>query len=261
MERLPYLRAGSGPAYVLVHGYLGGAAQWRQEIEHFSGRYDVIAPNLPGFGAASDRPGCDTVPGMAEAVHTLLDELGIQDFVLLGHSMGGMVVQEMARMRPGKVNRLILYGTGPLGMMPDRFESLDTSRERLLSDGVEATIRRIGATWFKRGTEARGYPMVTEIGKVANPQAAEAALSAMAVWDGRPALPCLAMETLVVWGDADRSYRWPQVETLWTNLPDVRLSVIPGASHAAHLEKPALFHSVIDDFLSEPIAEELTQKS
>ena len=54
-----------------------------------------------------------------------------------------------------------------------------------------------------------------------------------------------------IWGDADRSYRWPQVETLWTNLPDVRLSVIPGSAHAAHLEKPHLFHSLIDDFLSE----------
>ena len=57
--------------------------------------------------------------------------------------------------------------------------------------------------------------------------------------------------TLVVWGDADRSYRWPQVETLWTNLPDVRLSVIPGTAHAAHLEKPGLFHSLVEDFLSE----------
>ena len=251
MAGLPYLRAGAGPAFVLVHGYLGGAEQWRREIEHFADRYDVIAPNLPGFGAAADRPGCDTVAGMAEAVHGLLDELGITEFVLLGHSMGGMVVQEMARMRPQSVSRLILYGTGPLGLMPDRFEPITTSRARLLTDGVEATIRRIGATWFKRGADAAGYPLVTEIGARANPQAAEAALGAMAAWDGRTALPRLSMPTLVVWGDADRSYRWPQVETLWTNLPDVRLSVIPGAAHAAHLEKPGLFQSLVDDFLSE----------
>ncbi|WP_428687902.1 alpha/beta fold hydrolase [Roseibium sp.] len=251
MTGVPYLRAGTGPSLVLVHGYLGGAEQWRCEMDHFSNRYDVIAPNLPGFGAAGDRQGCDTVPGMAEAVYGLLDELAIKDFILLGHSMGGMIVQEMARMRPQSVSRLILYGTGPLGLMPDRFEPLATSRERLLSDGVSATIARIGATWFKRGAEAGGYPLVTEIGSRANRQAAEAALGAMADWDGRAALKRLTMPTLVVWGDADRSYRWPQVETLWTNLPDVRLSVIPGAAHAAHLEKPALFHSLIEDFLSE----------
>jgi pimeloyl-ACP methyl ester carboxylesterase len=73
----------------------------------------------------------------------------------------------------------------------------------------------------------------------------------MADWDGRGGLKNLTMPTLVVWGDADRSYRWPQVESLWTGLPDVRLSVIPGTAHAAHLEKPKLFHSLVEDFLSE----------
>ncbi|MDW4551726.1 alpha/beta hydrolase [Defluviimonas sp. D31] len=259
MGSLPYLRAGSGPSFVLVHGYLGGAEQWRREIDHFSDRYDVIAPNLPGFGAAADRQGCDTVVGMAEAVYGLLDELAVEEFILLGHSMGGMVVQEMARMRPQSVSRLILYGTGPLGLMPDRFEPIATSRERLLNDGVKATIARIGATWFKRGAEAGGFPLVTGIGAQAGRQAAEAALSAMAAWDGRAALKRLTMPTLVVWGDADRSYRWPQVETLWTSLPDVRLSVIPGAAHAAHLEKPSLFHLLIEDFLCETAPEEQSQ--
>lgn len=256
MATLPYLRAGNGPAFVLVHGYLGGAEQWRRELEHFSDRYDVIAPNLPGYGAATDRPGCDTIAGYAKAVLELLDELGVTDFALLGHSMGGMIVQEMARMRPQAVSRLVLYGTGPLGLMPDRFEPLATSQVRLLEDGVEATISRIGATWFKKGAEAAGFPVVTKIGERANLQAAEAALDAMAKWDGRAGLKQLTMPTLVIWGDADRSYRWPQVEMLWTNLPDARLSVIPGAAHAAHLEKPILFHSVIEDFLTETAAAE-----
>ena len=257
MQGLPYLRTGSGPVLVLVHGYLGGAAQWASEIAHFADRYDVIAPNLPGFGAASDLDGCETIGEIAQAVLDLLDDLSVTRFVLLGHSMGGMIAQEIAAMRPDAVTGLILYGTGPLGLMPDRFEPLATSRERLQTDGVEATIARIGATWFRRGAEARGYPLVTEIGSRANPQAALAALGAMAGWDGRQALKRLTMPTLVVWGDVDRSYRWPQVETLWTNLPDVRLSVIPGAAHAAHLEKPQLFQSLVDDFLSETVQPDL----
>jgi pimeloyl-ACP methyl ester carboxylesterase len=251
MASVPYLRAGTGPAFVLVHGYLGGAAQWQGEMDRFSGAYDVIAPNLPGFGAAADRAGCGSVRQMADAVFALLDELGVRDFVLLGHSMGGMVAQEMAHLRPGAVSRLILYGTGPLGLMPDRFEPIAVSRDRLATDGVNATIARIGATWFKGGSCARGYPLVCEIGARANPQAAESALGAMAEWDGRAALRGLTMPTLVVWGDADRSYRWPQVEMLWTNLADVRLSVLPGTAHAAHLEKPGLFHMLIEDFLTE----------
>ena len=252
-DGLPYLRSGSGPVFVMVHGYLGGAEQWAREIAHFEDRYDVIAPNLPGFGAAADRAGCTSIEGMARAVLERLDTLGVERFTLMGHSMGGMIVQEMARMQPDRVTRLILYGTGPLGLMPDRFEPIATSMERLLADGVEKTIQRIGATWFKKGTEAAGYPLLCEIGAKANQQAAENALYAMADWDGRDALSSLTMPTLVVWGDADRSYRWPQIETLWKNLPDVRLSVIPGTAHAAHLEKPMLFHSLIDDFVAEEL--------
>jgi len=235
----------------MVHGYLGGAEQWAHEIECFSDRYDVIAPNLPGFGAAGDRSGCTSIESMARTVLDRLDTLGIDTFALMGHSMGGMIVQEMARMRPDKVTCLVLYGTGPLGLMPDRFEPIAASLERLLADGVEKTIRRIGATWFKKGEMATGFPLLCEIGAKANPQAAESALFAMADWDGRAALKTLTMPTLVVWGDADQSYRWPQVQTLWTNLPDVRLSVIPGTAHAAHMEKPGLFQSLLEDFLSE----------
>lgn len=252
MSRLPYLRAGSGPVLVLVHGYLGGSAQWKREIAHFSTRFDVIAPDLPGFGDAADLPGCDTIAAMAEAVYALLVELGVTEFNLLGHSMGGMIVQQIAADHPEAVQKLVLYGTGPLGLMPDRFELIETSRERLCADGVKRTIERIGATWFKAGSDAESLPLLIDIGARANPQAALAALSAMAGWDGRPALPRLTMPTQIVWGDADRSYRWPQVHSLWTGIPEARLAVVPGTSHALHLEKPQLFLALVSDFLFDP---------
>lgn len=248
---LPHRRAGHGVPLVLVHGYLGGSAQWDTEIAHFSDRFDVIAPDLPGFGDAATKTGHSSIEGMADRIIELLGDLGIGNFILMGHSMGGMIAQEMAAKLGARVTRLVLYGTGPLGLMPDRFEPIKLSRERLSRDGVAKTIERIGATWFRHGDTAAGFPLVVKIGAMAHPQAALAALDAMADWDGRAALKSLAMPTLVLWGHDDRSYRWPQVETLWKNLPNATLSVIPGASHAAHLEKPRLFAAILDDFLSE----------
>lgn len=248
---LPHRRAGSGTPLVLVHGYLGGSAQWETEIAHFSADYDVIAPDLPGFGDAAEEAGCARIGDMADRVIGLLDALGIDRFVLLGHSMGGMIAQEIAAKVGDRIVSLILYGTGPLGSMPDRFEPIQLSRERLGTDGVARTIDRIGATWLRKGADAAGFPLVARIGAQANPKAALAALDAMDVWDGREALKELAMPTLVVWGDSDRSYRWPQVETLWKNLRNARLSVMPGTAHAAHLEKPRLFQAILEDFLSD----------
>lgn len=249
MTTLPYLRAGFGPTLVLQHGYLGGSAQWENEIKVLSRHFDVIAPDLPGFGEAADLEACDSINSMARSVLGLLDELEIGDFQLMGHSMGGMIAQEIAALRTQSVVKLVLYGTGPLGLMPNRFEPITASRERLIADGVAETIKRIGATWFKDGARAQGHALLSEIGAKASPEAALVALKAMADWDGRDALERFSMPTLVVWGDSDRSYRWPQVETLWENIPNAQLSVIPGTSHAIHLEKPGLFHAIVKDFL------------
>ena len=246
---LPHRRAGTGTPLVLVHGYLGGSAQWEAQIAHLSAGFDVIAPCLPGYGNASDLPTCDRIGALADAVIGLLDDLGVAEFILLGHSMGGMIAQEIAAKVGNRVSRLVLYGTGPVGLLPDRFESIETSRERLCADGVEQTARRIAATWFREGEAAQGFPLVAQIGALTTRQAALAGLDAMAHWDGREALATLHMPTLVLWGERDRSYRWPQVEILWKTLPDAQLAVMPGAAHAAHLEKPKLFHAILDDFL------------
>jgi pimeloyl-ACP methyl ester carboxylesterase len=244
-----YRRAGTGPALLLVHGYLGGAAQWQNEIERLSDSFDVIAPDLPGYGNAAAAGCIDRIEGFADHLAGLVDELGIKRFCLLGHSMGGMIAQEFASQFSDRVEKLILYGTGPLGLMPDRFEPLDVSRRRLAEDGVACTIRRIGATWFRDGDAAPGFNLVASLGAQTKEAAAQAGLDAMSHWDGRAALVRISMPSLVLWGDGDQSYRWPQVEALWRGLPDSKLAVIPGTAHAAHLEKSTLFQAVVRDFL------------
>lgn len=235
---------------VLVHGYLGGAGQWSDQVETFSDRFRVIAVDLPGFSAAAQDAAPSTIAGFAEHVVARLDRMNIDRFVLLGHSMGGMIAQEIARKIPSRVERLVLYGTGPLGRMPDRFETLEVSLERLGHEGVEQTARRIAATWFVEGDQHPGFQTMERIGAMASAAAARSSLQAMAEWDGRANLSALTMPSLIIWGDEDKSYRWHQVETLWSGLPNASLAVIPGASHAAHLEKPAIFTAVLLDYLT-----------
>lgn len=163
--------------------------------------------------------------------------------------MGGMIAQEMAAKAGNRVTGLVLYGTGPVGLLPDRFEPLEVTKQRVVSDGVAETAKRVGATWFRNGEAAVGFALVASIGACAGREAALAGLHAMANWDGSSALVSMTMPALVVWGDRDRSYRWSQVEMLWKTLPNPELAVMPGAAHAAHLEKPALFHAILDDFL------------
>lgn len=242
--------AASGLPVVLVHGYLGGSAQWADLAAFLSRRFRTLALDLPGFGEASALRAPPSIEGFAEHVIAELDALGVDRCMLLGHSMGGMIVQEVARRIPQRIDRLVLYGTGALGSMPDRFEPLEVSLDRLLRDGVGPTARRIAATWLLHGEAHPAFETLSSIGARADAEAARSALAAMAAWDGREGLGALTMPSLVVWGERDRSYRWAQVERLWTGLPEASLAVIPGASHAAHLEKPRIFQPILEDFLT-----------
>jgi pimeloyl-ACP methyl ester carboxylesterase len=249
MGSLHVERAGRGEPLVLVHGYLGGSSQWAAELQALCPHFDVMAPDLPGFGKSYHLKSPDQITGYAQAVLDCLDGLGVQRFHLLGHSMGGMVVQEMVRMAPQRVIRLVLYGTGPLGLLPGRFETMARSRERLAQDGVDATARRISATWL---LHREASPMAQALGDLAaqaSAQAAEAGLWAMERWDGRANLSHITQPSLIVWGDQDRSYQWPQVEKLWREIAGASLAVLPNCSHALHLEYPEFFHSLLLDFL------------
>jgi pimeloyl-ACP methyl ester carboxylesterase len=68
-------------------------------------------------------------------------------------------------------------------------------------------------------------------------------------WDGRHRLMGIQQQTLIVWGEVDRSYGWSQIEALWRGIPGASLAVLPACSHALHLERTALFHELLLDFL------------
>ena len=78
--------------------------------------------------------------------------------------MGGMIVQEMAKMDGNKISKLICYSTGPMGEMPDRFETMDESRNNLKKIGLEAAARNIAKTWFILGEKAKYFDLCIQAG-------------------------------------------------------------------------------------------------
>ncbi len=233
---------------VLVHGFMGGSDQWEPQVP-LSANGPLVAPNLPGFGKNADLPVINTIGGFADWVLQDLSDRGIERYHLLGHSMGGMIVQEMMRRSPDRVDRLVLYGTGPVGVLPGRFETIETSIKRAAEDGAAATARRISATWFVKGQDADQYPACAAIAEKSSPAAIKAGLEAMRDWSGEAFLAAIEVPTLVLWGDRDRTYAWPQTETIWQTIPNCSLAVVPGCAHAVHLEEAEIFNRLVTKFL------------
>ena len=234
---------------VLVHGFMGGSAQWRSQVDELSSARSVVAVDLPGFGANNHLPVINTIGGFADWVLAELAHQGVMRFHLLGHSMGGMIVQEMVRRAPDAVDHLILYGTGAVGVLPGRFETIAQSKKRAAEDGAIATARRISATWFLHSENDPAFAECAAIAELSSPAALQSGLDAMEKWTGVDALSSIAQPSLVLWGDGDRTYNWEQTELLWRDIPNCNLAVVPGTAHAVHLEKPQLFNGLVDEFL------------
>jgi pimeloyl-ACP methyl ester carboxylesterase len=249
MQDIFAVDTGNGIPLVLVHGFLGSSDMWEPQINFFKDNFRVIAPALPGFGNSSAIESCNSIECMAKAILSLLEKKEIKNFNLLGHSMGGMIVQEMTRLAGDKILKLICYGTGPIGNIPGRFETIDESRERLKINGLNDTAYRIAKTWFIEEDKAKYFYLCNEAAKKTSIEAADNGLVAMKNWNGVTNLKNIKIKTLIVWGDQDKAYNFNQVETLNDNILNSDLKVMKGCSHNAHLEKLDEFNTIVEEFL------------
>ena len=240
---------GKGFPLVLVHGFLGSSKMWEPQINFFKDYFRVITPDLPGFGKSNKAKSLDNINSMSQMVLDCLQEKSIEKFYLLGHSMGGMIVQEMAKIAGEKIFKLVCYSTGAIGDIPGRFETIDESREKLKKTGLEKTSHRIAKTWFVEEDRAKYFYLCSDAGKATSLEAANNALIAMKNWRGIENLKNINNKTLIVWGDKDKAYNLEQIEILKNNIPNCELKIFKGYSHNVHLEIPDKFNKYIDDFL------------
>ena len=241
---------GEGFPFVLVHGYLGSSEMWCFQKDYFSKNFRVIVPALPGFGESHKAPSLNSINDMAKFVLEVIEEKKINKFHLIGHSMGGMIVQEIAKIAGDKIEKLICFATSSIGEIPGRFETMDESIRRLKEEGIDELKSRIPPKWFVKGNKDKNYFFCENAVTNISEETASNALQAMKQWNGFENLKNIKNQTLIVWGDKDTAYNLEQVETLNKNIPNNELKIINGCSHNAHLEEPEKINHIIDEFLS-----------
>ena len=241
---------GKGFPLVLIHGFLGSSKMWGPQIDFFKKNFRVITPDLPGFGKSTHIKSHDSILSLANLILECLKNKQINKFYLLGHSMGGMIVQEMAKIYGDKISKLIFYSTGPIGEMPDRFETMDESRDNLKKIGLESTARNIAKTWFILREKAKYFDLCIQAGKETSVDAVDNALIAMKEYNGTNNLKFIKNETLIIWGEKDKSYNYKQIQTLKENISNSSLVIFKECAHNIHLEKIEEFNKTVQNFLN-----------
>ena len=240
---------GKGTPLVLVHGFLGSSKMWEPQIDYFKNYFRVITLDIPGFGKSNKAKSHNNIEDMAQVLMNRLNEKKINKFHLLGHSMGGMIVQEMTKISNNRVLKLVCYSTGSRGEMPGRFETVEKSIENLKKKGLEFVVKRIVKTWFINSENAKYFNTCIRSGMQSSSDSVNNALIAFKKWNGTNNLRNITNKTLIIWGDQDKSYTLDQIMLLKKNIKNSQLSIFKNCSHNVHLENLKKFNQTVKDFL------------
>lgn len=260
--RIAAQESGAGEPLVLFHSLLADAASFDRIAGPLAERFRVIVPDLPGFG------GSEAVSGGLEAVADRMAEalrdLGGRPSVL-GNGFGGFVALQMAIRHPGRAHRLILADCGACFSEPGRqaFRTMATvSREKGLGALSETAMRRLFAPDFQAANPALMQDRLAAFLRT-DPTMFRAACDALAGLDLRPDLGKVDMPVLVLVGEQDEATPPPMSRELAAELPDARLTILPGCAHVPQLQEPERFLAAIASFLDEqvPVAELATTEA
>ena len=238
---------------LLIHGAGSVGNEWENFEKAFSKMGNkVIKPTLRFHNRdckSNPKLGNISILDYVSDMEKLIKNLNKKP-IIIGHSMGGMIVQEMTKLIGNRVNKLICFATGSIGDIPGRFETMDETREKLKKEGAKSSFARVPPKWFAKGDKDKNYFLCANAVKNVSLETADNALLAMKNWRGIENLKNIKNETLIIWGDKDISYNFEQVDTLNKNIKNSRLEIFKNCSHNVHLEEPDRFNNLVNDFIS-----------
>jgi pimeloyl-ACP methyl ester carboxylesterase len=265
-HRRAFVKVGTGPAVLLLHGLGCDHTTWDAVIEPLSRRYTVIAPDLLGHGQ-SDKPRADyTLGGFANGMRDLLTVLGIDKATVVGHSFGGGVAMQFAYQFPERTERLMLVASGGLGheVSPGIRAISTPGFHQVMGLLTLPGIRHAGRAGL-RALAATGLPLTRDLDEVADiydtfrdPKARHAVrhvVRAVVDWQGQivtmadRAYLTEAMPMWVVWGRDDMVIPVRHANTAAELAPRARVEVIPDAGHFPHKDHPQRFARIVHDFI------------
>ena len=213
----------------------------------------TLAADLPGYGLSPTIKPFD-LAGLARCVVALIDHLGAGPVVLVGHSLGGMVAQEVAALAPDRLAGLVLAssssafgkpgGDWQRGFLQSRFAPLDAGL------GMAGLSAQLVPAMVAPGTApaviTRAQAMMAGV-----PEATyRRALTALVAFDRRANLPHIAVPTLLITGEHDATAAPELSRRMAERIPGALCKVVPAAGHLLNLEQPAAFNTALRSHLS-----------
>jgi 3-oxoadipate enol-lactonase len=252
--RFAYEAAGDPnlPALMFLHGIGGAARAWRGQIEAFGDRYHAVAWDMPGYGGSVPLAAI-SIASLTDALQDFLQQIGATKPVLVGHSIGGMIVQQWLVKHPRAAAAVVLAQTSPA------FGKADGDWQKSFIDARLGPLDR-GETMVELApalvkdlvgdnADASGMALARDCMAGVPEASYRASMLALLGFDQRNALKDIKVPTLVLAGSKDKNAPAPMMAKMATYIPSANYVELEGVGHLVNLERPQVFNAVLDQFL------------
>jgi 3-oxoadipate enol-lactonase len=242
---------------VFLQGIGGAARAWRGQLDQFGNRYRAIAWDMPGYGGSAPLQAV-SIASLADALRDFLQQVGATKPILVGHSIGGMIVQQLLATRPDIADAVVLAQTSPAFGKPDGDwqKSFLDARLGPLDRGETMASLAPGLVKELVGDDPDESGMALARDCMASvPEATyRATMLALMGFDQRSALKNISVPTLVLSGSRDNNAPAPMMAKMASYIPQAKYVELEGAGHLVNLERPGAFNAALDQFLKADVA-------
>jgi pimeloyl-ACP methyl ester carboxylesterase len=250
---LCYRQAGSGPAVLLLHGFGEDGSVFNDLIPHLEKVATVLIPDLPGSGqSAAWKDFHPSIEDLAAAIHTLVEKEQIEQYIVLGHSMGGYIALAIAESFPDMIKGLGLVHSTAYADTEVRRNKRKQAIDFMKREGASAFLNLSIPGLFAEGFR-QSNPAVIENLLEAGSQFSATALigyyeAMMQRVDRIHVLQSVTCTVLFLTGSKDELIPARDVYEQAKNTQHAKVFEIEQAGHMSMLETPETFHSIILDF-------------
>ncbi len=232
--KLAYNRRGKGTPLLLVHGFPLDSSSWDEMGSLLENEFDIIAPDLRGFGESTTIESAYTISDMADDLAGLLDHLGLEKTLLVGHSMGGYVALAFAKKYPKRISGLGLISSQAAGDPLDRKEGRYKTANDVAEHGVSVVT---DAMTPKLSADTRVQTFVHSVIGRQSKDGVIGALKAMAEReDSTPLFALFDFPIVLIHGDADALIPMDRSKEIKAILPSAQYFEIKRAGHMPMME-------------------------
>jgi 3-oxoadipate enol-lactonase len=246
--KIAYARQGSGRPLILLHGYPLDHSIWAQMPGLLADAFDLIMPDLRGFGDSQMLDSGGSMAAYASDVAGLLERLHLGSVLVAGHSMGGYVALAMVRHYPQLIAGIGLISSQVRDDTPERRAGRYTAATDVVEEGV-GPVADVMSTQLTAVPEIQAS--MRGLIDRQQPAALAFALRAMAARpDSHEAVAALQMPVVVIHGDADALIPVDRGREVKDLLPSAILVEVHGAGHLPMLEDPRAVAQGLRQFLT-----------